>query len=692
MQLFYCSIQKINCIRIKKIIFTLFVSLFAIISFSQRTVINIDNNWKFGANSDSAVITAAFNDKDWETVNLPHTWNATDGQIGDKNYDRSPHWYRKQLDIDKKLSDKELFLRFGSANLKTDVFINGKFVGNHIGGYAAFIFDITNFVNFGKTNTISIKVDNSKSLDYAPLSADFTFFGGITRSLELIATNKLFISPLDYASSGVYLTPYNISAKKANIKAKILVGNKSSKTSEVTVCTTISDKSGQTLDSSKSKIKIPSATILALNQELVIKNPVLWQGSKNPCLYNVSVKLMAGSSVLDSLVQKIGIRTYSVSADSGFYLNNKRYPLHGVAMHEDRRDKGRAISDADRKESLDMMSEMGCNYLRLAHYQHGNFTYNYCDSAGIVLWTEVPLINNISGNALFQDNIKEQLKELIKQNYNHPSVCFWGLCNEIDYKGGPNPAPLIEELNRVAKSIDTTRYTVAAAMFDERPSNWAPDIISWNKYFGWYYGNMTDFSSWLDSRRKSHPTISFGVSEYGVGANPHQHEENPAMPKNAGVFHPEEYQNLYHEYYWHEIIKRPYIWSTSVWVAFDFSSAGRNEGDNPGVNDKGLVTQDRSIKKDAYYFYKANWTEKPFVYITSRRFENRPDSLVEVKVYSNCNQVRLIVNHKPITTLASTNRIFKWEKVLLQKGKNAIEVTGSNENTACSDSCVWNFK
>jgi beta-galactosidase len=363
-----------------------------------------------------------------------------------------------------------------------------------------------------------------------------------------------------------------------------------------------------------------------------------------------------------------------------------------VAYHEDRRNKGRALSIEDRKQDMDILTELGCTFIRLSHYQHDQFLYRYCDEHGIIVWTEIPVVNNIdTTSVLYAENAKQQLTELIRQNYNHPSVCFWGVFNEIDYKPGPNPAPLIHELNALAHQLDPTRLTTAAAMFDDRPQHWMPDVISWNKYFGWYVGKIDDFGPWLDAMHRKHPDSKIGVSEYGVGANTQDHSMNPRQPNPGGPYHPEEYQNLYHETHWREIVRHPFLYATAVWVAFDFSSDGRNEGKNPGVNDKGLVTQDRKIKKDAYYFYKANWSNDPVLYISSRRFTQRTDANCEVKVYSNCESVELLINGKKYPTIASGDHIFRCADVMLQPGANTILATGRMNGRTLTDSCTWDL-
>jgi beta-galactosidase len=670
----------------------LFLILFTVIELNaQRQTVNINQNWKFGSSTELTVMNSSFNDSGWESINLPHTWNNLDGQDGGNNYYRGVKWYRKQLTIPTEWSGKKVFIRFGSANMKTVVYVNGNSVGSHVGGYGAFIFDITNYVHFNQINTIAVQVDNSGSIDCPPLSADYTFFGGITRDVEILITNKTFISPLDYASPGVYLTPYNISLQKAQLNSKSLIANHNNVDKTVQVLTILKNAAFLTVDSVSTDLIVSANSIKEMSQELVVNNPVLWNGMKNSYLYKVIVRTIVDGIQTDEVMQPVGFRQFTVDKNNGFYLNGNKYPLHGVAMHEERKDKGRAVSDDDRKQDMEIVHEMGCTFLRLAHYQHGQYTYNYCDSTGMVLWTEVPLINYIHTTADFTDNTKSQLNELIKQNYNHPSIFFWGMFNEINLVSGPDPAPLVGELNTLAHSLDSTRLTTAASANDDKPANWIPDLICFNKYFGWYGGSYTDFGAWADGMHTNHPGSRIGVSEYGAGSSVNFHQENPTAPDTYGPNHPEEYQNQFHEVHWQSMLQRPFLWTTAIWVAFDFASDGRNEGDAAGINDKGMVTHDRSVKKDAYYYYKANWTKEPFAYISERRFTGRPNSLNDVKVYSNCDSVSLWVNNKFYSYLTLTNHIFKWSNVQLLLNTNKIKIKGYFKGTEYPDSCFWNY-
>ncbi len=659
----------------------------------QRSVINIDSSWKFGNALESQVIQSSFDDSAWESINLPHTWNGYDGQDGGNNLYRGSNWYRKSILAESAWQGKKVFIRFGAANMKTDLYVNGQAVGNHVGGYAAFIFDITEYLTYGAENILAVKVDNSASIDAAPLSGDFSFFGGISRSVEIIVTEPVFISPLDFASPGIYITPHNITENKGDVNIQVLVGNHSAETQSINVVTTIKDKEGTIQASVASTVSVNSNEIVTASLDTEVANPVLWNGTINPYLYKVDVSIEVDGAIVDQLQEPLGFRTFSVNDDTGFYLNGDSYSLHGVCHHEDRPDIGRSISNEQRKEDLDILTdELGSTYIRLVHYQHAEYTYDYCDSVGVVLSTEVPLVNKISSSTAFADNAKSQLKELIKQNYNHPSVFFWGMFNEVNFHEGPVTTPLISALNDLSHELDSTRLTTGAAQNDEADTHWLLDVCGWNKYMGWYDGSFEDYASWADWLRNGHPDTKIGMSEYGAGASIHHHQDFSIRPNPGGPFHPEEYQADYHEAYYLAMLERPFIWSTAIWTAFDFASDYRAEGDALGINDKGIVTRDRKVKKDAFYYYKAHWKEDPFVYITSRRFTERSNGNSYVKVYSNCDSVELMVNDESFEILKSTNHIFKWEDVALAEGENTIQVKGYSDNNTYLDNCIWNYE
>ncbi|MBC7451463.1 MAG: glycoside hydrolase family 2 protein [Cytophagales bacterium] len=666
--------------------------LYAPLFAQTRSIQAFNDDWKFIRTdvSDGSLISC--NDALWAYVTIPHTWNNLDGQDGGNNYYRGIGWYRKHVSVSQ--TGKRIFIKFNAANMQTDVYINNTLAGTHTGGYGAFIFEITHLVHSGD-NVIAVKVNNAAYISAAPLDADFTFYGGLTQTIELLSLNPVHIDPLDHATSGVYITQHTTSAAKTDIDIKALVKNDQATTAKVTAIYTVSDTSGTTVATAISTGNIIAGTRSVMKGTITIANPVLWNGLSNPYLYKVTTEIRVEGIVTDVVTESLGVRFYTVDVNTGFYLNGSSYRLHGVAHHEDRLDKGRAMSDGDRKEDLELLKELGCNYLRLSHYQHGQYTYDYCDLVGIVLWTEIPLIDNIDPNnsPAFNENAKQQLTELILQNYNHPSVIVWGLSNEITYKNNytPYPGPLVKELHQLAKQLDSTRLTASAAMFSDEPLNFYSDIYSCNQYNGWYYNELSAFGTWADEQHRTSKS-AFGVSEYGAGANTTHHELLPSKkPLHYGIWHPEEYQATFHEAHWQQLVTRPYLWSTSVWVAFDFSSDGRNEGLQAGINDKGLVTRDRKIKKDAYYYYKANWSSQPFVYITSRRFFIHYTAALTAKVYSNCDSVSLTVNTVSLPMKKSTNKIFIWDKVKLFRGKNLVIATGYKNNIVYYDTIYWQY-
>lgn len=670
----------------------LIISIGFIQGFSQtRSIESFNDNWKFCQCNGAGYQASGFNDASWTSLSTPHTWNNMDGQDGGNNYVRGIGWYRKHFTIGAQHSGKKVFVRFQGVNMSTEVYVNGALAGSHVGGYSAFVFDISSLVN-GSDNVIAVKVNNSDTIKAPPLEADFTFFGGIYRPVELLFTNSVHITPLDFGGPGFYITQDNVSASSAELYFKTFVKNASAISQAVHVDYTVLNAASAVVATQSVSTTLTAGQLATLESNTTLTNPTLWNGKTNPYLYSVKASVYVGANLVDEVIQPLGIRFFSVDVNTGFYLNGNSYRLKGVAHHEDYLDKGRAASNADRKKDLDILQEMGCNYIRLSHYQHGDYAYNYCDSNGLVTWTEIPLINRIDASATFTNNTRNQLKELIRQNYNHPSVLIWGLSNEITYKAGPDPSALVQELSVLAKQEDSTRLTASAAMHSERALNFYSDIYSCNVYNGWYYNTYNDFGTWATNQHSTYPAKGFGVSEYGAGANVTQHEPlNPAAPLNYGPWHPEEYQALFHEAHWQQMLARPYLWSTSVWVGFDFASDGRNEGAQPGINDKGLITRDRQVKKDAFYYYKANWTTEPFVYITSRRFSVRYDSVLTAKIYSNCDSVKLKINSVQLATKTSTNAIFSWTSVALVRGLNTITSIGYKNGQPYYDTCYWTF-
>ncbi len=666
---------------------------------SPRIEIPLNNDWRFSKGDFTGASGIEFSDEGWERVCLPHTWNNLDGQSGGTYY-RGPAWYRKTFEMPKDYLSKKVYIKFGAANMITDVYVNGKFAGEHKGGYAAFVFDISGLLKYSVKNIIAVKVDNSSpessgKFQLAPLDADFTMDGGLYRKVELIVTNNVHISVMDYASPGIFIMQKKVTDNLAELQIKTELKNDSKLRQNVLIKTEIFDDKDKLIKESENKMKIGAGEESNIMQEISIEKPHLWNGRIDPYLYKAKVTVYQKNKIADQIIQPVGLRYYKVDPDKGFFLNGKPYKLHGFCLHEDKKDEGRAISDADRKQEMNYMLDIGATVVRLAHYQHGEEMYKLCDKYGIVVLTEIPLVNKINVSKEFEENSRQQLIELIRQNFNHPSIFFWGIFNEIMLAKGPNPTSLVKELNDLAKKEDPTRPTTSAANLDNAPTSFVTDVLGLNKYFGWYNGRIQELGAYLDKWHKDHPDRAFGLSEYGAGASIYQHEEyydGQPQPRTNGPWHPEEYQTFYHEVSWETIKARPYIWFSTLWNGFDFASSSRREGFQPGINDKGIITQDHAVKKDSYYWYKVNWNPEPMVYITSKRFTERDTAVISVKVYSNADEVELFVNSNSVGKIISNDHRFIWNDVNLKPGENHVKAAAMISGKEYFDECWWKLK
>ncbi|HTR42210.1 MAG TPA: glycoside hydrolase family 2 TIM barrel-domain containing protein [Pseudomonadales bacterium] len=656
----------------------------------NRQDVNLDSGWKFIRQDVAGAQDASFDDASWTKLNLPHTWNNYDGQEGNTNYYRGIGWYRKHLSVSRSERDRHLFLKFDGAFLVTDVYINGSFLGEHQGGFSAFTYDATPYLHPGKDNVIAVKVSNAVNTNIPPLDADFTFFGGLYRDVHLLVTDPVQISPLNYSSSGVYLKTTDVSSNSAQLQVTAVISNSTAAAQSIMVRSIVTDADKKIVAVLTNIATLPPQSASNIIAATTIPNPHLWNGLADPYLYQTHVELCRGSKVVDVITQRLGFRYFSVDPNKGFFLNGCHYDLHGVSMHQDWPNHGWAVSDAERETNFKLLREIGATAVRMSHYEHNDYEYQLADQYGIVVWSEIPLINRITESPAFYASAKQQLTELIHQRYNHPSVVCWGVFNEITLRPGPKPVKLVTELAQLAAQEDPTRFTVSAAnASDDEPSNWRTELNAINKYFGWYNGKLGEFGPWADNIHSNYPTHCIGVSEYGAGGSVMQHSENPVTePENKSHYHPEEYENLYHEIHWQQMQARPFLWCKFEWTMFDFAVAGRNEGDTPGRNDKGLVTYDRKTRKDAFYFYKANWTTNPMVYITGHTFTNRLTDSVMAKAYANCDSVELFLNGKSQGTVTSTNCIFTWP-LTLSPGKNEIMAVGNKGKTSVKDSLVW---
>lgn len=530
------------------------------------------------------------------------------------------------------------------------------------------------------------------------MSADYTFEGGIYRNVSLWAVDDLHVRMEDYAGPGVYLRQSNVTAASATVTVTTKLWNDSGTARSVVVRSIIADKSGNVVAEAGSNAQVlAAATGAEIRQTVRIDRPRLWNGLADPYLYNASVEIhdvTAGADrIADVVTERLGLRSIAVDAGTGFHLNGSRLGLHGVNLHQERAGKGWAISDADHTQDFDIIRELGANTVRMAHYQHDQKDYELADERGLIVWAEIPLVNSVTDSAAFTASPQNQLRELIRQNHNHPSIAFWGIGNELTDYNGTATNTLLASLAGIIEAEDPDRlstYAVRGEDPDDAQSGLHTQVTGFNKYYGWYYGSKDgDLAAWADNLHTTSLSRRIALSEYGVGANPTQHALNPPKPDPGGSWHPEEYQSLFHEAAWKQLAERPYIWGAFVWDMFDFASDSRNEGSRPGINDKGLVTHDRQIRKDAFYWYKANWATTPALHITSRRWTRRTDATTELKVYSNADKVTATLNGTSLPTLSSSDHIFKWAGVILEPGENTVEVTATINGSTYTDSVVW---
>ncbi len=654
-----------------KAIFALVCMCLSVGAYAQRSTRLLNDNWKFRFSHQVKQHTAT-------AVAIPHTWNAQDALSGKIDYKRGIGNYERKLHIAPEWEGKRLFLRFEGVNSIANVFINGKHIGEHRGGYSAFIFEITDLVNYGKDNALLVRVNNAEQLDIMPLVGDFNFYGGIYRDVSLLITDALCISPLDYASPGVYLTQNKVSEDKAEVAATLLLSNRD-EARRIQALVEVKEHDKVVCRTAKS-VKLDANAEERLVLPFSIDRPHLWNGTQDPFMYQVEVTLRDGDKVIDKVVQPLGLRYYQVDADKGFFLNGKHLALQGVCRHQDRPEIGNALRPEHHEEDMRLMQEMGVNAIRLAHYQQSETMYDLADHAGMVVWAEIPFVGpggyqdkGFVDLPAFRANGKEQLRELIRQNYNHPSICFWGLFNELK-ETGDNPVEYIKELNTLAHAEDPTRPTTSATNQDGS-LNFITDCIAWNRYDGWYGSTPATLARFLDKMHTEHPDIRIGVSEYGAGASIYHQQDTLKQPTPGGYWHPENWQTYYHIENWKIIRERPFVWGSFVWNMFDFGAAHRHEGDRNGINDKGLVTFDRRVKKDAFYFYKANWNPEPMLHLAGKRCTKSSSSHRDFMVFTNAPEAELWVNGQSCGKVQTDSyRIAVWKNVSLQKGKNIVRV------------------
>lgn len=709
----------------------------------RHKVVLINDNWLFQREIDT----------DWEQINLPHTWNALDGQDGGSDYFRGTGKYQRTINVSAdSIQNRRLYIEFQGVNAKMEFYINDTFIGRHSGGYTTFRFDITDHISTEQENVFTVLVSNKGDGTVAPISGDFTFFGGIYRNVSLIFTDSVHIDKMDCGAGGVYLTPENVSEKSADLRINTKIVNDSQTARTVSVVITLRtpktffvsdierkymegiirfdpDKmcSDRIIDTIIGEYTIQPGEDKTIFETIHIDSPRLWAGLTDPYRYQVDVSVCENGVELDRNTSYTGFRTYSVDKEKGFFLNGKSYPLRGVAMHQDFENMGNAVRQNEITKSFALLYEVGANVVRLSHYPHSHYTYDLCDKYGLVVYAEIPFVNSFGGSGTydapdvtlrqFMETTRNQLTEMIRQQYNRPSVFFWGLFNEAQKARHDVMVPFVAELNKLAHTLDATRLTVGAT-FSEEGELMAGDLLGWNTYPAaggllaraqFFYEGMSGDEVTADSKRHGPHYIQslasagyykdvlkrpVGISEYGIGGSIYQHTDDFTAGLTTLKIQPEEYQAYCHETWLKQIEGLDYLWGTFVWNMFDFSADNRDEATKPGVNTKGLVTRDRSIRKDSFYIYKATWRKDiPVLYITGKNNTTRYTEPTYFKVYSNCSSVTLYVDDKMIGTLyARDNRltnVFLWHyDQALGYGTHVIEAVGDFNGEKVSDRLI----
>lgn len=633
----------------------------------MRYIININENWKF-IQKNVGLPTSYPND--WETVDLPHTWNAVDGNDGNGSYDRGNYWYAKAFETPKQpLAGGRVFVEILAANSEATVYVNGNRAAHHEGGYSIFRADITDYCREEGENLLVVECSNEANDRVYPQHADFTFYGGLYRGVNLISVPNAHFDLEYYGGPGIMVTPKPCECGGATFEIESFVKNADE---NFTVQYSIFDEDGEEVGYAVRPAGETKTTIY-------VPDVNLWD-MDDPYLYTVVAELQRRNETYDDIEVRVGVRSFSCDPQKGFIINGVETPLRGVSRHQDINYIGNALEKEDHYADALLIKELGANTIRLAHYQHSQDFYDACDEIGFAIWAEIPFISVMSKNPEAHKNCINQMKELIVQNYNHPSIMFWGVSNEI-LIGGISEQLVAnhKELNALCKEMDPTRLTtIAHVSFTplDGPMHYITDIESYNHYFGWYGGKMEDNGPWLDNFHEKHPDICLGVSEYGCEGIITYHSPEPKCKDYS-----EDYQALYHEHMAKVLDERPWIWSSHVWNMFDFGCAARDEGGVSGRNNKGLMTMDRKTKKDSYYIYKAYWNPEPMVHLCGKRYAQRAGEEREIKVYTNQDTVVLYLNGEKVGEQAPVDNICRFN-VALQEGQNIfLAVAGESKDT-----------
>ncbi len=609
----------------------------------MRKTLLINNDWSF-----------YYFDSDAISVNIPHTWNNLDGQDGGNDYRRGTCLYKKTFISPEHSANERVYLDFAGVNASAHVILNGHILGDHDGGYSTFRFDVTDHLK--DENELIVEVDNSVNDRVYPQKADFTFYGGIYRDVKLITVNEKHFDLDHFGGPGLAVNA-EVKGKDAEVWVRAWHNAENG-----TVRIALKDADGNVV-----------ATGEGADTKILLQNVHLWDGIDDPYLYTCEAILLVDGNQVDAVQTHFGARYFEVDPKKGFFLNGRSYPLRGVCRHQDRKAIGNALLKEHHDEDMEMIREVGANTIRLAHYQHDQYFYDLCDKYGMIVWAEIPYISEHMPNG--RENTISQMKELVIQNYNHASICFWGLSNEITISTKDKKDMLDNHrvLNDLVHELDPSRPTTLACYAMCGPFNKSAhisDIVSWNLYLGWYVPGMFLNNLWVDFFHTVYPNRCLGYSEYGCECMPNLHSSHPRRGDQS-----EEYQCKYNEYMLNFFEKRPFMWATHLWNMFDFAADARNQGGEPGMNHKGIVTFDRKTKKDSFYCYKAFWSKEPFVYLCGKRYVDRAEKMTNIKVYSNCKEVTLYANGEKVATQTG-ERVFNFRIPL--HGEVQLEVVSGD--------------
>ncbi|WP_288358771.1 glycoside hydrolase family 2 TIM barrel-domain containing protein [uncultured Bacteroides sp.] len=684
----------------KKRLSIVYIFIFLVGSFckmSAREVTLFNDGWEFkkGPFSKEAMQAAVKWNAGWQEVTLPHTWNADDMQKKVSAFYEGVGYYRKKCIFPESMKGKRLFLRFEGVGSCAEVYVNGYLTGTHKGAYSAFVCEIGSQVKFGEENEIIVKADNTARPDVIPVNhVLFGVYGGIYRPVWLVITEPCGIVVNDCASSGVYITQKNVSKQSAEVNVKVKVDNATLAPVPLVLENVIYDGSGKLVKKHNQAFELTSQGVQSYSSQFKLSNPHLWQGREDPYLYKVVSRLLQNGRVLDEVVQPLGLRKYEVVAGKGFFLNGKKYPMYGVTRHQDWWGLGSALTNKEHDFDLAQIMDIGATTVRFAHYQQSDYIYSRCDTLGLVIWAEIPFVNRVTGQEW--DNAHQQMRELVRQSFNHPSIYVWGIHNEVYHPHGYTAA-LTQSVHDLCKLEDPDRYTVSVNGYGNvgHPVNQNADIQGMNRYFGWYERKIQDIKPWIEKMEKEYPWQRLMLTEYGADANiAHQTEILGDALNWTSPFYPETFQTKTHEYQWSVIAQHPYITASYLWNMFDFAVPTSKRGSVDARNMKGMMTFDRKIKKDSYFWYKANWSKEPVLYMTQRRNVLRERKETSVTVYSNIGTPKVYLNDRELSGIRKgyTDVHYVFDKVLLNDGKNVLRAVVTWQGREYVDEMEWEYR